>query len=356
MYRKLRDLGLGETFRFDNFTLPLDVGTFQFHTGALTFLGPVEGVVTGAIFVGEGHFNLKPATTLDAHELSRRTGTTEFDEDFTEVVFRFTGEERMRILPGLGGRVDPSAPAALALKHWRERMRQRREYPLGFTESILDGETMDNVDADILAAVYNPAHPPFFNAYIRGKKHKDLRFFVRTRVGAVPQMDSPEEVGLINYDPEGMDDGIWYLAHLKSEYASGKASSLEDRRLFATRHYEIETVIAKNEHLFSTATITFQPLIRGERVLKFGLLPNLRVTRVFDEQGQNLYFIQESRKEDGSFYVVLPSAPPPEKDASITIVRRQQGPREGRRRKFLRARAPVRGIPDLNGLRRARFL
>ena len=28
------------------------------------------------------------------------------------------------------------------------------------------------------------------------------------------------------------------------------------------------------------ATITFEPLIAGERVMKFGLLPNLRVTRV----------------------------------------------------------------------------
>ena len=67
---------------------------------------------------------------------------------------------------------------------------------------------MDNVDADILAAIYNRQHPPFVNAYIRGKKHKDLRYFVRTWVGAIPQLDSPEEVGLINYDPEGMDDGI----------------------------------------------------------------------------------------------------------------------------------------------------
>jgi len=31
---------------------------------------------------------------------------------------------------------------------------------------------------------------------------------------------------------------------------------------------------------------------------------------VSDEQGQDLYFIQESRKEDGSFYTVLPQAPP----------------------------------------------
>ena len=69
-------------------------------------------------------------------------------------------------------------------------------------------------------------------------------------------------------------------------------------------------MISKNGHLFSTANITFEPLVAGERVLKFGLLPNLRVTRVTDEQGQDLYCIQESRKEDGSFYAILPQAPP----------------------------------------------
>jgi aminopeptidase N len=116
-----------------------------------------------------------------------------------------------------------------------------------------------------------------------------------------------------------MDDGVWYLAHLKTEYLNHTASSHEDRRLFATHHYKIETVIAKNQHLFSTATVSFQPLVMGERVLKFGLLPNLRVTRVTDEQGQDLYFIQESRKEDGSFYAVLPKAPQTSKEYSITV-------------------------------------
>jgi hypothetical protein len=66
---------------------------------------------------------------------------------------------------------------------------------------------------------------------------------MRTRVGALPQLDSPEEVALINYDPESMDDGVWYLDHMKSEYQNRTASSQEDRRLFATRSYKIETVI-----------------------------------------------------------------------------------------------------------------
>jgi len=319
VYRQLRNLGLGKSFRFDSFTLTCDVATFQFHKGTLTILNPVNGIVTGAIFLGEGHFHLKPVTALDARELSRRTQASEVDEDFTEVVLRFTGEARLKLLPGLGEETEPVPQAPAVLAHWREMVRHRREQALGFSQYLLQGETMDNVDADLLAAVYNPSHPEFFNAYLRGKKHKDLRFFVRKRVGALPQIDSPEEVALINYDPEGMDDGVWYLAHLNSEYGNHTASSAEDRRLFATHRYKIETVIARNGHLFSSATVSFEPLVAGERVLKFGLLPNLRVSRVTDEQGQDLYFIQESRKEDGSFYAILPAAPPPGKELSINV-------------------------------------
>ena len=198
-------------------------------------------------------------------------------------------------------------------------MRHRHEFPEGFTQAILEGETIDNVDADVLAAVYNPKHPPFINAYMHGSPRKDLRFFVRTRVGAVPQLDSSEEVALINEDNGGMDDGIWYSSHLKSELLAHKANSSEDRRLFATNHYKIETVVAKNQHLDSIATITFEPLIAGERVMKFGLLPNLRVSRVVDQTGQDLHFVQENRKEDGSFYVILDSAPEMGKQRWVTV-------------------------------------
>jgi hypothetical protein len=349
VYKKLRDLGLGETFRIENVTVPVDTATFQFQKGTLTFLAPVDGIVTGAIFVGEGHFNLKPVTPLDTLDLKRRVGAVEADEDFTEVVMRFTGGERLMFLKGLGDKVEPPDEAAKAFEHWKEKMRKRREQAMGFTEAMLHDESMDNVDADILAAVYNPQHPPFLNAYIRGKKHSDLRFFVRTRVGALPQLDSPEEVGLINYDPEAMDDGVWYLAHLKSEYQKGTASSHEDRRLFATRNYKIETAISKNDHLFSTAVITVQPLVKGERVLKFGLLPNLRVTRVADDQGQDIYYIQESRKADGSFYAILPQAPEPGKDYSITV--QYEGDkvleRAGDGSYYVRARTSW--YPNLNG-------
>jgi carboxypeptidase family protein/peptidase M1-like protein len=318
-YRQLRDASLGESFRCENFTLSVDVGTFQLKSGTITLLAPINKYVTGAIFVGQGHFALKPVAAADTREMIRRTGGSTAEEDFTEVVFRFSGNQYPQFAGALGPKTSTPPEAAAAFQHWKDRVRHRHEIPEGLTQGLLEGETIDNVDADVLSAIYNPNHPPFFNAYMRGTPHKDLRFFMRTRVGALPQMESPEEVALVNFNGGELDDGIWYSQHLTSELKAHTANSLEDKRLFATKRYNIETVIAKNDHLQSIAKITFEPLVPGERVLKFGLLPNLRVTRVTDQNGQDLHFIQESRKEDGSFYAILDEAPKMGQEHSISV-------------------------------------
>jgi hypothetical protein len=319
LYRKLRNVGLGATFTVEGFTLKCDAATFELKRGTLTFLEPIDGVVTGAIFMGTGHFTLKPVTRLAQAEIRRRLKTDQVEEDFTEVVFRYTGAPaRMLLAAGKNSAATPEESAKV-FERWRESMRQRREVPLGFSEELLHGDSMENVDAEVLAALYNPNRPGFFDAYMRGTKHKDLRFRFHPRGGAIPELDSPEEIALINYDPEGMDDGVWYLDHLAQEYTKGTASSDEERRYLQARKFKIETVIGKNDHLASVATVTFAPLIAGERVVKFRLLPTLRVTRVSDETGKDLYFVQENRKQDGSFYVILPEAIEAGKECSVTV-------------------------------------
>ena len=319
VYRGLRNVGVGAAFQVSGFTVKCDAATFQLNQGTLVFLAPVDGIVTGAIYLGSGHFHLKPVTRIAADDIKRQLKTEEVDEDFNQIVFRYAGAFTRVLLAASAKESSTPAEAANALQHWRDTVRQRREVPLGFTESLLHGESMENVDAEVLASVYNPSRPGFFDAYIRGVKHKDLRFFYRPRGGAISDLDSPEEVALINYDPEGMDDGIWYLDHMMPEYEKGTASSEEDRRYVAARKFKVETVIGKNDHLTSTATVTFAPVLSGERVVKFRLLPNLRVTRVSDASGADIYFIQESRKQDGSFYAILPAALEAGKEYSITV-------------------------------------
>src|ERR1700739_2160580 len=46
VYRQLRELGLGATYRCDDVTFPMDVGTYTFKSGTLTFLAQVNGEET----------------------------------------------------------------------------------------------------------------------------------------------------------------------------------------------------------------------------------------------------------------------------------------------------------------------
>ena len=112
--------------------------------------------MTGAIFIGEGHFHLKPVSVLDAADLRRRLGSDNADEDFTKVVFRFTPDARQMFLPGIKGLEEPPSEVAIAFREWKETVRRRHEIPLGYTENLFHGETMDNIDADVLAAIYIP--------------------------------------------------------------------------------------------------------------------------------------------------------------------------------------------------------
>ncbi len=319
LYRKLRNVGMGNAFRVEDVTFKCDTASFELKQGTLTFLEPVNGFVTGAVFVGTGHFTLKPVTRLAQTEIRRRSKSDQVDEDITEIVFRYAGTPGRMLLPAGTTPTAASEESAKVFQRWRDSMRQRRETPLGLSEELLHGDSMENVDADVLASLYNADRPGFFDAYMRGTKHKDLRYLFHPRGGTIPELDSSEEIALINYDPEGMDDGVWYLDHSAEEYKKGTASSDEERRYLEARKFKIETVVGKNDHLASIATVTFAPLIPGERVVKFRLLPNLRVTRVTDQSGKDLYFIQENRKQDGSFYVILPDALEVGKECSVTI-------------------------------------
>ena len=318
-YRLLRDVSVGNSFQVANLDLKLDVALFHMTQGTLTFLQPVQGQVTGAIFVGSGHFTLKPVEPIDTRELARRARSPQLDEDFSSIVFRYSPNFNRGLITNLKDKVAEPAAAA-ALGQWEEKVRHRREFPKSLTEYLLNGSDMDNVDADVLAAVYNPApERSFFQAYIHGEKHKDLRLYVRARGGAIPGMDSPEEVGLINFDPESLDDGIWYLAHAQTEYPAHLASSHQERRFVVVRKFKVETVLGNNDHLTSVATVTFEPLVAGERVVRFELLPNLRVSRVSGADSAEISYVQESRKGDGSFYVILTKPAELNKEISLTI-------------------------------------
>jgi hypothetical protein len=331
-YRALRDARPNETYQVENIELKRDVGTLTLRTGNITFIPAVLNRVVIAVFSGEGRFQLRPAMQLEGQYLFRMIGRIDVDEEFTSAIFYFTDDTYAAIKKDARA-VALDASAANALRDFHNRVRPQVERPRSLVEELVRGGDMPNLEAELLGELYlggkdpgkadtnvgsaglaarattssdNPRETGSFRAFLHGKHYSDLRFFV-VPSGAVPQIMSPEEVGLINLDPGNEHEGIWYLTHRASEWAANKAQSGEDKRVVAAQHYRIETVIGKNTHLASAAEVQFQAVENGARVVRFGLLPALRVGRVTVENGREISFIQEDRKQDGAFYAIMPA-------------------------------------------------
>ncbi|HEY7547830.1 MAG TPA: carboxypeptidase-like regulatory domain-containing protein, partial [Blastocatellia bacterium] len=300
-YRALRDAQKFESYAVNNLTIKRDTGTVLLRSGRISFLPAVMNRVVKAVFIGDGEFSLTPQIRLEQYYLRLVTEKDSVVEQFNRAVFCFTDGTYEEIKHQTQPASD-AAGAADTLKDFNDRVRFRTERPISFLQAILSDA--ENIDAEILTDIYNPKRPGFFSAYLFGKSMSDLRYHVRPR-SALPQFLAPEEVTLINLDPGGEKDAILYLAHLQSEYQSGKASSDEDKRLIDAQHYRMETVIDNGEKLTAQAEITFTPVSDSERVISFGLLPNLRVTRA-TFGGQDINFIQEKRKQDATAYVIFP--------------------------------------------------
>jgi hypothetical protein len=72
-----------------------------FAAAIFAFYGEVNGKVTGAVFKGDGHLHVTPPTAEERHNLSVVTHSEEFDEDFDQVVLRFTDATAAELHKGL---------------------------------------------------------------------------------------------------------------------------------------------------------------------------------------------------------------------------------------------------------------
>jgi hypothetical protein len=316
-YRALRDSGLKEILRVENIALHRDAGELRLRSGFIAFLPPVLGRTAIAVFAGQASLHFEPATPLEGNNLQLLTESRVFDEEFDAAVLCFTDGTYDEVKKQ-GTAVATGAGLDAALRDFHRRMRHRTEDPRSMLEAMLAYEDVPNVEAELLAELYNPNAAPSFSAYIHGRRYHDLRFLIQPR-GAMRHLPSPEETGLIHVDPTGEREGIFYLTHLKSEWKAGTASSNEDKRIVALKHYRVETVISRNGRLTASAEVTFEALRDGDRIVDFGLLPTLRVTRVTSPDGKEAGFIQEDRKEDGSFYALLPQPTVKGQTYSLTI-------------------------------------
>jgi len=275
-YIALRNVGLGsETVHVANFDLKRDAGTFRFNSGTICFLAPVNGKVTGAVFVGDGAFLLVPPTESERKSLKFLTKEEEFNEKFERVVLRFTDSSYEEIkkasTPGTG-----SCDAGL-LKDSQNTTRHKIK---------------SNLEIDILEEILSPEPRGRFVAFIHGKRYDDKEIYELD-----PNRNS-SQVDFWTYDENKWGD--WASFHFTQPHAQGSVGNVIE-----IQHHQLETVLEKSGVLTGKATTTFVSQRNGLRVVPFSLFHTLRVQSVTAD-GQPLSFIQEDKNDDADFAVILP--------------------------------------------------
>ena len=326
-YVKLRTIRVSqEVIPVAAFRMKREGAIFTFRSGSFYLLEPVNGKITGAVFVGDATLSVNPPTEVEQRYLSFLAKDHEFVEQFGEAVFRFTDgtEDEIRKGAAKDGVAAAGGDASGVLDGVKNQLRKKLK---------------DNLDARLLEDVLSSQPGGKFITFIKGKRYGGKLVFDVDPHGVVsyqpdpppiftagPRVQrsfslAPEEVALMECDENHY--GIWTSYHFVKEHADGTASSDEQNRPFRIDHQKLETAIAKNAKLDSRAETTVTALRDGLRVLSFDLFPTLRVDWVAGSKGEPLPFIQEGIEEDANFAVVLPREL--KKGESYTIITKYGG-------------------------------
>jgi hypothetical protein len=287
-YQQLRHIRVGNgLFSAKDFVLKRDAGKFIFRSGVFSFLEPVKGKVTGAVFVGEGTFMLTPPVEMENKMLALLTKQPAYEEHFERVVFRFTDDTDAEIRAGCAVAQGADGGASAVLEESQAAMRKNLHY---------------NLSARILADLLGKEKQGLFIAFIHGTRYSDKTLFVIDPHGV--REVAPEEVALRTY--EEAKSGIWAAFHYSGEYAAGIARGTQLNSAVDIEHQQLDTKIDKNGMLHGRAATTFVAQSDGVRVVGFDLFHTLRVQKVSTSDGRPLAFIQEDKKEDPDFWIILP--------------------------------------------------
>ena len=288
----------GRTITLTNFVFDRDVFHFTLN-GKLHLLTPVEGKTSGAVFIGQGSYELKPASEYEQRQLAINAA----DDKLTSIVDQFDsavflGTALVAAAEKTGA---PAAgtPDAAASSKWDAYMKRQKK------------DLHTNMHVRLLQELLNKDEPVFV-AWVDGKKYPPAALIVDPRGADAVRLagfnlGGEQSMMTVIHDTKG---GIWYSSRYQSEIQSGNGRVVTP--LADAEHYLIDSNI-KGAELSATTVMTF---VAGNnvRVLPIDLTASLAISdAAFAPAGENptwtaIPFIQEEKKEDPDAAVVFPAA------------------------------------------------
>jgi hypothetical protein len=268
--------------RAENVSIVRDAVHITLTDGTIQLTNPVNGVVFGAVFHGNGRLEAAPPNPIEAHQLVLFTKQDKLNMAFTDATFSFTDNLAEEITKQVKWQANGPASDELYANRQKDREDMGAEYLPRLFKAVMSPDRQRTA---------------YFLADLKTKE----KGWVEVRFDAM----QPEEVRIGRW----ADVGPFKINDVWMNFPAGGRDfrhAYDDpaaRQDFLIPAYQITTQLADNADLTATAKATVQPRYSGEQVLLFSLDSNLRVSSVKDAQGRAIDFFQpRERKERSQSY------------------------------------------------------
>jgi hypothetical protein len=284
LYQALRTRTVnGPAFTVKNLSLKRDAGVFTFRDGTIYLYGEVGGMVTGAVFLGNGTLHVEPPSAMERKQLKLVMKAEVLDQPFTSAVFEFTDGTAAELRKGTLANVAASGFAVAQAQEAQTLFRKNLKH---------------DIEARLLEDVVRPGGGGFFLADMKGPVFSKRLIYVVDPHGAIGV--APEEVGLLTSSDEGYDVTLGFRSEEQR-----KAARASGNDMFRIPQQTIDMTIEKNGKMTGTVVSAVTAAENGVQVVPLMLAPTLRVSGVWGPGGEALDYIQEDKERDADFAVVL---------------------------------------------------
>jgi hypothetical protein len=285
-----------------NLSLARDRVRLTLSQGTIQFTAPLEGLVYGAAFEGQGRLQLQPPAGPETQQLRLFTSKELLDTSFTEAVFHFGDATYDELAPKL-----PFTPAASPRlsRLYQEHRNDRSE---------LGADVAPRIFKSLVSA--GRPRASFFGAELKTADHGWI------------------EVWFDALDLEEISAGRWAtpLSGGSRGFETWLSFPVGDRRTpkddFRVSSYRIEAAVASSAELRAAARATLELLIPAERALLFELDSNLRVESVKDgDRALEFYQPRDPKGRPRSYgdWVVVVLPEPSQRGRALTLEFRYAG-------------------------------
>ena len=245
-----------------------------FTRGYIGFYTKAAGVITGAVFTGEGEILLIPPTQAEKESLARFIHSPILEEQFSTAVLRFTDQTAKELIAA-GQKPEPDDPERTS------------DFPQRWNSSpqAFALEDSPRIFEDLLGN----STAPFFHARLEGYALKWFEVLDNER--------GPEALSVMAAGHNGDELFADTWCAFPTQTSQARFAHQEPGTVKALA-YHIDTHIEPDNSMKASAELLLESLSSSDRVVTFDFSPLLKISKVLNERGESLPVYSSSQQEE----------------------------------------------------------